>query len=204
MSNCTQFDNKLISTAILQYLFFYRVMNAAVLFLNSNKHASNDPQKCTIDSAQGTYLELHTGYPYENSERCKPTEGTVPVQVFTVRNLSDIRRNDIFRGYIDKNFNGCPITVVEVDNPFMKYLTGKYQPIYIREWAVELLRVIGKALNISLRMVTLEDEKENPINKPFIILQPALIYIFFLHLALPMNIHAVTSQCALPCTRRVL
>jgi hypothetical protein len=65
-------------------------------------------------------LELHTGYPYENSDRCNPTEGIVPVKVFTVRNLSDIRRSELFRAYIEKNFNGCPIRVFERENSFMK------------------------------------------------------------------------------------
>jgi len=78
-------------------------MNTAVLFLKSNEQADNDLQQNTTNSTQGTYLELHTWYPYENSDRCNPDEGTVPVKVFTVRILSDIRRRDIFRGYIDKN-----------------------------------------------------------------------------------------------------
>jgi len=33
------------------------------------------------------------------------------VKVFTVRNVSDIRRNDIFRGKFGKKFHGCPIKV---------------------------------------------------------------------------------------------
>jgi hypothetical protein len=127
-------------------------MNATVLFMKTNEHVGNDLQQNTTDSTQGTYLELHIGYPYKNSDRCNPTEGTVPVKVFTVRNLSDIRRSDIFRGYIDKNFNGCPITVVIRENPFMRYLTRPYQPIDIREWNVEMLRLIEKALNILLPM----------------------------------------------------
>jgi hypothetical protein len=68
-------------------------------------------KKNTRDSAQGTYLELHTWYPYENSDRCNPEEGTVPVRVFTVRSLSYFRRRDIFRGYFDKSFHGWPIIV---------------------------------------------------------------------------------------------
>ena len=78
-------------------------MNTAVIFLKSNEHTGNDLQQDTNDAAQGTYLQLHTWYPYENSDRCIPNEVTVPVKVFTVRNLSDIRRRDIFRGHIDKN-----------------------------------------------------------------------------------------------------
>jgi hypothetical protein len=178
MSNCTPFDNKRISKSILKYLWFNHVMNATVLFLKTNEHAGNVLQQNTTDSAQGTYLELHTGYPYENSDRCNPTEGNVPVNVFTVRNFSDISRSNMFRVYIEKNFNGCPIRMYEAENRFMKYLTGQYQPIDIREWTVELLRVIGKALNISLRVSLLEDEKTNPTNKQFILLVPFTTAIF--------------------------
>jgi hypothetical protein len=74
-------------------------------------HESRDLQQNTVYSEQGTYLEWYVWYPYENSDRCNPAEGTVPVKVFTVRNCSNIRRRDIFRGYIEKNFDGCPIKV---------------------------------------------------------------------------------------------
>ena len=111
MSNCTHNENTKFSRALLSELWFKEVMSAAVLFLKSDEHGGVYMQQNTTDSAQGTYLELHTWYPYENSERCNPTEGTVPVKVFTVRNLSDIRRSDIFRGYNYKNFQRCPIKV---------------------------------------------------------------------------------------------
>ena len=62
MSNCTQSDNKIISRAILERLWSHNVMNAAVLFLKSNKPAGNDLQQNTTVSAQGTYVELHTWY----------------------------------------------------------------------------------------------------------------------------------------------
>ena len=98
-------------------------------------------KKNTIDSAQGTYLELHTWYPYENSERCNPAEGTVPVKVFTVRHLCvkvftvrhlcvkvftvrhlcvkvftvrhlcDITINEIFKAYYVKHWQGCHLNV---------------------------------------------------------------------------------------------
>jgi hypothetical protein len=60
MYNCTQLDNKIISRAILNILWEFEILNATVLFLNSNKHAGNDLEQNTTDSAQGTYLELHT------------------------------------------------------------------------------------------------------------------------------------------------
>ena len=70
-----------------------------------------------IDSAQVTYLELHTWYPYENSERCNPAEGTARVRVFTVRNLSDIRRNNFLKGYYDKHWQECPLNMYIEINP---------------------------------------------------------------------------------------
>jgi hypothetical protein len=129
MRNCTQFENINISRAILEYLWKFKVMKAAAFFLNSNKHAGNDQQQNTTDSAHGTYLELHTWYPYENSDIRNLAEGTVPVKVFTVRNLSDICRRDIFRGHTDKNFNGCPITVVVIENPLLWYSTDEKETI---------------------------------------------------------------------------
>jgi hypothetical protein len=59
-------------------------MNSAVLFLKSNEHGDNDLKQNTTVSVQGTYLLLHTWYPYENSERCNQVEGTLPVKVFTL------------------------------------------------------------------------------------------------------------------------
>ena len=72
MSNCPHLDIIHISRAILNKRWFYQVTNAAVLFLKSNEHAGNDLQQNTADSTQGTYLELHTWHPYENSDRCSP------------------------------------------------------------------------------------------------------------------------------------
>jgi hypothetical protein len=153
MSNCTQLENKNISRAILEQLWHFQVKNAAVLFMNTNRHAGNDLQQNATVSAQSTCLELHTWYPYGNSDRCNPDEGTVPVKVFTVRNLSDISRSDIFRGYNDKNFNGCPITIVIIEKPLLWYSTDHYQTIDFRGWQIDLFSVIGNALNSSLHIV---------------------------------------------------
>ena len=76
---------------------FSKYINSTLLFVKSNKHGSKDLHQNTTESTQEMYLELHTWYPYENSDRCNPTEGTVPVKVFKVRHLSDIRRSDLFR-----------------------------------------------------------------------------------------------------------
>ena len=76
--------------------------------------------KHTSHSAQGTYWELHTWYLYENSERCNPAESTVPVQVFTVRNVSDIRRSDICKRHFDKNLKGHPVSFYfDINYPFV-------------------------------------------------------------------------------------
>jgi hypothetical protein len=95
-----------VSWSYFNELWLYEVMNTAVLLLISNAHAGNDLQQNTTDSAQGTYLELHTWYSYENSDRCNTDSAGLHL-----RNLSDIRRSGIFRGYIDKNFHTCPFKV---------------------------------------------------------------------------------------------
>ena len=157
MSNCTNLDNINISRAILNTLWFYQVTNSAVLFLKSNEHSGNDVQQNTTNSTQGTYLELHTWYPYENSGRCNPDEGTIPVKVFTVRNLNDIRRSQIFRGKVGKNFHGCPLIVhVQIKPPSVFppkriwYKNSGYQNVYEDGIEIELIRIIGNSLNMTL------------------------------------------------------
>jgi hypothetical protein len=157
LSNCTLLDNTHISKAILSTLWDYQVSKAIVLFLKSTEHGGNDLQQNTAQSAQGTYWELHTWYPYENSERCNPAEGTVPVQVFTVRNLNDIRKSDIFRGYIAKNFQGCLLGVqVEIKPPFVYppkqiwYNDSGYRNVYEDGSEIELIRIIGNSLSMPL------------------------------------------------------
>jgi len=157
ISNCTHLENIHISKAILSRLWFFQVTNAAVLFLKSNEHAGNDIQPNTINSAQGTYLELHTWYPYEKSDRCNPTEGTVPVKVFTVRNVSDISGKDIFRGPFGKNLHRCALNVqVEINPPSVFppkrvwFNNSAYQDVYEDGIEIELIRIIGNALNMTL------------------------------------------------------
>jgi len=157
MSNCTHTENKKFSRTLLRELWFREVMNTAVIFLNSNEHGDIYMQENTSDSSQGTYLELHTWYPYENSERCNPVEGTVPVKVFTIRYLNDIRRSDLFRGYRDKNFQGCPFKVyVRTMYPLVyppkqvRYNDSYSQTVYEEGMEIEMLKVIGNALSMSL------------------------------------------------------
>jgi len=159
MSNCTQFETTKISRSILRYVWTYQGNNAFVLFQKSNKHAGNVLQQKTADSTQGTYLELHTWYPSENSQRCNPIEGTVPVRVFTVRNVSYIKGSNIFKGYYVQNFHGCPIRVyVHIISPFVNppkriwYKDSGSRNVYEDGWEVELLRIIGNALNMSLNI----------------------------------------------------
>jgi hypothetical protein len=91
--------------------------------------------------------------------------------------LSDIRRSDIFRGYLGKNFHGCPINAFVTVFPLLVYSSrpigydeSKIQPLDISEWEVELVRVIGKVLNISMHIVYIIDGKypENIADFPFI------------------------------------
>ena len=94
------FYTKNISLSILSHLWTYYVINTAALFLKPNAHGGNDLQKNTSHSAQFTHLELHTWYPYENSDRCKPADGTVPVELFTVRNVIDIIETTYLKGFM--------------------------------------------------------------------------------------------------------
>jgi len=84
MSICKHMENKNLSRALFNYLRFHKVMNASVPFLKSNKQGGNNLQQNTRVSAQGTYLELQTWYPYDNSDRSNPAEDTVPLKVLTV------------------------------------------------------------------------------------------------------------------------
>jgi len=157
ISDCTNIDTILISRGILNKLWNFQVSNAIVLFLKSNEHAGNDLQQNMSDSTQGTYLELHTWYPYENSDRCNPDEGTVPVKVFTVRNVKDIRRVNIFRRHFGKNLYGCALNVqVEIKPPAVFppkriwFNNSSYQDVYEDGIEIELLRIIGNALNMTM------------------------------------------------------
>ena len=169
MTNCTQLDNIHISRAILNQIWMYQINNAIVLFQMSNEYTGNDIQNNTIDSTQVTYLELHTWYPYENSERCNPDEGTVPVKVFTVRNLSDIRRRDIFRGNFGKNLHGCPLNVhVEINPPSVFppkqiwYNISAFHNVYEDGIEIKLIWIIGNALNM---MLDIEDSTKREYRK---------------------------------------
>jgi len=164
MSNCTHEENTKLSRVLLNKLWLKEVMNAAVLFLKSNEHGGIYMQGNTTDSSQGTYLELHTWYPYENSDTCNAAEGNVPVKVFTVQTLSDIRRSDIFRGYNYKNFQGCTFKVfvrelflLVYPPKHVRYNNSYNQTVYEEGIEIEMLKLIGNTLNMSLNIVRFLD-----------------------------------------------
>ena len=157
MSNCEQKENTEISRVILNELWLHEVMKATVLFLASNGQEINNLHGNTTGSVYGTYLEMHSWFPYENSERCHPTEGTVPVKVFKAQNFSDIKKSDIFQMKYNKNFHKCPIRVhANIEPPFVyppKCVWNKesgYQNVYESGWEIELLGLFGNAYNITL------------------------------------------------------
>jgi hypothetical protein len=78
--------------------FGLQVTSVTLLYPKSNEHGATHLAENTSDSAQDTQLELHTWYPYENSESCNPDKGTIHVKVFTLRNLSDIEKSEIQGG----------------------------------------------------------------------------------------------------------
>jgi hypothetical protein len=70
--------------------------------------------------------------------------------------VSDIARSDVFRGNFGKNFHGCPM---KVSVKFMPPLVNKPRTVsdigsgshnvYEDGWEIEMLRIIGEALNMS-------------------------------------------------------
>jgi len=78
-SCCKHLDNTLIQRSDFNNFWFFKLA-CFVFSLESNKHARNYLQRKTF-SAQSTYLELHTLYPYENSDGCSPAEGNAPLKV---------------------------------------------------------------------------------------------------------------------------
>jgi hypothetical protein len=172
MSNCTLIETTNFSRALLKELWLVEVMNAAVLFLKSKEHGGIYMQEKTIDSAQDTYLEFHTWYPYANSNRCNPTEGTVPVKVFTLRCSNYIRRSNMFRRYNDKNFQGCTFKVyvrelfpLVYPPKHFRYNDSYDQSVYEEGMEIEMLKVIGNALNMSLDIAGFEHVSAGNGNK---------------------------------------
>jgi hypothetical protein len=68
--------------------------------------------------------------------------------------VSVIRRRGIFRGYIEETFHGYPFNVylrklshIVYSTRTIWYNDTKY-PVNASEWEVELVKVIGKTLNM--------------------------------------------------------
>jgi hypothetical protein len=77
--------------------------------------------------------------------------------MFTVRNLSDIRRSEIFREYFGKNFHTYPFTVyVRTMSPLLyppelvRYNDAYNQTVYDERFEIEMLKVFANAINMSL------------------------------------------------------
>jgi hypothetical protein len=104
-----------------------------------------------------------------------------------VRNLSDIRKVEVFRGYFGKNFHTCPIKMSVRELPplllppkLVQYNESYYQTVQEDGWEIEMLKATGKALHMSLDIedfeevmlfVTAQDGKEveNLKGQPFIL-----------------------------------
>ncbi|KDR17326.1 hypothetical protein L798_08944 [Zootermopsis nevadensis] len=112
MNACPHYNTTYLSRAILNQLWLHKVTNSVVLFSESKDQATKLTQQHETNSAQDTQCSLHTWLPYENSERCNPIEGTVPLKILSARNLNDVRNGGIFRGNFGKNLNRCPIKVL--------------------------------------------------------------------------------------------
>jgi hypothetical protein len=158
MSTCPHYNTTHISGAILSKLWLYKVTNGVVLFLESNGHVTTFLQQNETDSAQDVHLSLHTWFPYENSQRCNPIDGTVPLRTFFLRNISDIRHSGIFRGYVGKNLHKCPIRVlIRVKHPFVSppsriviNASGTYALVYHSGWDIAIIGTISASLNLSV------------------------------------------------------
>jgi hypothetical protein len=148
-------------------------------------------------------LELHTWYPYEKSDRCNPTEGTVPVKLFIVGNSSDIRGSDIFRGYNDKNFQGCSFKVYVRSLPLLvyppkhvRYNDSYNQTVYEEGMEIEMLKLIGNALNMSwdIENIVSDTSTLSAGNKRKMVEQKGQLFIFVssyrgVNLSKLVNIH---------------
>jgi hypothetical protein len=158
MSACTHYNNTYLSGAILRKLWLYKITNGVVLFLESNGRLTKFLPQNETGSSQEAQLSLHTWFPYENSRRCNPIDGTVPLRIFFLRNMSDIRRRGIFRGYVGKNLHRCPIKVlIRVKAPFVmppnriwNNASGRYSLIYNNGWDIGMITAISDSLNLSL------------------------------------------------------
>ena len=110
MAKCTNFNRRKISQSILGHISNYQVRSTVVhSWSQMNTEITNYVE--VTDSTQGTNLELHNRCLCKNSQKCNPAESAVLVKVFTERNSSDIRRNEIIKEYYDKHWLEWPLNV---------------------------------------------------------------------------------------------
>ena len=86
--------------------------------------------------------------------------------------MSDIRSRDIFRGYFGNNLHGCPLNVhIDIKHPYVYppkkiwYNNSGYQDVYEDGIEIELLRIIGNSLNMTLDIediTKVDNRKVNP------------------------------------------
>jgi hypothetical protein len=164
-SNYTHFESTIVSKVILNELWAYGVTQATALFIQPNEQASKDIERNTSHWAQGTHLEMHTWYPYENSDRCDPVDGTVPVQVFTARNTSDVRKSGLYKTYFERNLHQCAIRMhAHVIHPLVNlpkcvcYKDYDCHSVFENGLENELSRISAYSLNMSLHIADLREE----------------------------------------------
>jgi hypothetical protein len=158
LSACTHYNTTYLSKAILSKLWLYKVTNAVVIFTESNGHSTKFLQQNETSSAQQALLSLHTWFPYEDSRRCNPLDGTVPLKIFFLRNISDIHNRGILRGYVDNNLHRCPIRVlIRVHPPFVMppnriwlNASKSYGLVYQNGWDIGIVKAISDSLNLTI------------------------------------------------------
>jgi hypothetical protein len=149
---------------------------------------------------------MNTWCPYENSDRCDPIDGTVPVRVFTARNISDIRKSGLYKIYFERNLHQCAIRMhANVIPPLVNgpkrvcYKDYDCHNVYEDGLEIELPRIIANSLNMSLNIQDLrEDVYRNGIH--YIYIGGMIPFIR----SRDMTLHRVISLYGLPGARRVL
>jgi hypothetical protein len=158
LSACTNHNSTYLARAILSRLWLYKVTNAVVLFTESNGHSSKFLEQSKARLAQHVRLSLHTWFPYEDSKRCNPTDGTVPVRTVFLQNVNDVPDRGILRGSVGKSLHKCPIRVlIRVQPPFVMppnrirtNASRKYRLLYQNGWDIGILTAVSDSLNLTL------------------------------------------------------
>jgi hypothetical protein len=162
MDTCRPYNVSYLSQAILNNLWLYKVTKGVVLFSESNDSVSKVLQEHMNSSSQAAQWSLHTWLPYENSQRCNPLQGTVPLRILLARNLSDVRNSGIFHGNVGKNFNRCSVTALlrEV-GPYLvaeHRIWNNISYINYHGWEPRLLLLILQSLNLTATVLPAQDE----------------------------------------------